>query len=370
MIASENFSADVIRAQIEAILRAWGMSEEKLRLTAEVMVETDLRGIDSHGISMLTQYAQMQKAGQLALQAEPCIVRQSASTALIDGGAGLGHPAAFTGMNLAIEKALAHDVGVVSVFNSHHFGAAGYYATMAAERGLIGVVSSTTRVISVVPTNGVERVLGTNPIAVAVPGGRRPSICVDISTSVVAANKVKVYALQDKELPAGWVIDGDGQPVTDSGQAFRQIFESQVGGLTPIGGDGSEMGGHKGYGLGLIAQILSGTLSGGSFSPVRNRTQKPSDPDNIGHFFMALNPVAFRPFDVFQSDVETVIDTLHAVKPIREDEPVLVPGEPEWAAREERLVKGIPIPETLKLKVREIAEAAGAPYLLQSAMAA
>jgi LDH2 family malate/lactate/ureidoglycolate dehydrogenase len=370
MIASENFSADVIRAQIEAILRAWGMSEEKLRLTAEVMVETDLRGIDSHGISMLTQYAQMQKAGQLQLQAEPRIVRQSASTAMIDGGAGLGHPAALMGMELAIEKALAHDVGVVSVFNSHHFGAAGYYATMATERGLIGVVSSTTRIISVVPTNGVERVLGTNPIAVAVPAGRHPSLCVDMSTSVVAANKVKVYALQGKDLPAGWVIDGDGQPVTDSGRAFRQIFEGQEGGLTPVGGDGSDMGGHKGYGLGLIAQILSGSLSGASFSPVRNRTQKPSDPDNIGHFFMALNPAAFRPFDAFQSDVEVVIDTLHATKPVHEDEPVLVPSEPEWAAREERLVTGIPIPETLQLKVREIAEAAGAPYLLQPAMAA
>jgi LDH2 family malate/lactate/ureidoglycolate dehydrogenase len=191
-----------------------------------------------------------------------------------------------------------------------------------------------------------------------------------MSTSVVAANKVKVYALQGKDLPAGWVIDGHGQPVTDSGRAFRQIFEGQEGGLTPVGGDGSDMGGHKGYGLGLIAQILSGSLSGASFSPVRNRTQKPSDPDNIGHFFMALNPAAFRPFDAFQSDVEVVIDTLHATKPIREDEPVLVPGEPEWAAREERLVTGIPIPETLKLKVREIAEAAGAPYLLQPAMAA
>jgi len=370
MVASENFSADVIRPQIEAILRAWGMSEDKLRLTAEIMVETDLRGIDSHGISMLTQYAQMHAAGQLRLQAEPRIVRQSASTALIDGGAGLGHPAAMMGMNLAIEKALAHDVGIVSVFNSHHFGAAGYYATMAAERGLIGIVSSTTRVISVVPTNGVERVLGTNPIAVAVPAGSHPDICLDMSTSVVAANKVKVYALQGKELPSGWVIDGQGRSVTDSDQAFRQIFESREGGLTPVGGSGSDMGGHKGYGLGLIAQILSGTLSGASFSPVRNRTQKPSDPDNIGHFFMALNPAAFRPFEEFQSDVEVIVDTLRATKPIREDEPVLIPGEPEWTAREERLAQGVPIPETLQAKVRDIAEAAGAPYLLQSTVAA
>jgi LDH2 family malate/lactate/ureidoglycolate dehydrogenase len=370
MIASETVSAEVIRAQIEAILRAWGMSEETLRRTAEVMVETDLRGIDSHGISMLTQYAQMQDAGQLRIRAEPRIVRQSASTALIDAGAGLGHPAALMGMNLAIEKALAHDVGVVSVFNSHHFGAAGYYATMAAERGLIGVVSSTTRVISVVPTNGVERVLGTNPIAMAAPAGRHRPVCLDISTSVAAANKVKVYALQDKDLPAGWVMDREGRTVTDSGQAFQQIFESREGGLTPIGGAGTDMGGHKGYGLGLIAQILSGTLSGGSFSPIRNLTQKPSDPDNIGHFFMALNPAAFRPLDDFRSDLDVAIDTLHATRPVRDDEPVLVPGDPEWISREERLANGIPIPETLMLKVREIAEAAGAPFLLKPTRAA
>jgi LDH2 family malate/lactate/ureidoglycolate dehydrogenase len=369
MTSSENFSSEVVRAQIEAILRAWGMSEDKLRLTAEIMVETDLRGIDSHGISMLIQYSQMQRVGQLHLQAEPRIVRQSASTALIDGGASLGHPAALTGMKLAIEKALAHDVGVVAVFNSHHFGAAGYYATLAAERGLIGIVSSTTRVVSVVPTNGVERVLGTNPIAIAVPSGRHSDLCIDISTSVVAANKVKVYALQGKDLPVGWVIDCHGRPVTDSGQAFRQIFETQEGGLTPIGGNES-LGGHKGYGMGVMVQILAGALAGASFSPIRNRAQNPSDPDNIGHFFMALNPAAFRPLEDFEADVERVIDTLHQTKPIRTDEPVLVPGEPEWAMREERLVKGIPVPETLKLKVQEIAAAAGAPFLMDEALAA
>lgn len=369
MSANENVSAEIIRAQIEEILRAWGMDEEKLRLTAEIMVETDLRGIDSHGISMLIQYAQMHQAGQLQLCAEPRIARQSASTALIDGGAGLGHPAALKGMNIAIDKALAHDVGIVTVFNSHHFGAAGYYAALAAERGLIGIVSSTTRVISVVPTNGVERVLGTNPLAVAVPARRRLPICLDISTSVVAANKVKVYALQGKDLPHGWVIDGMGEPVTDSAKAYRQIFETQEGGLMPIGGS-FEMGGHKGYGLGLIAQVLAGTLSGASFSPIRNRTQKASDPDNIGHFFMALNPEAFRPMEDFQSDLELVIDMLHGTKPLRDDEPVLIPGEPEWQAREERLVHGIPIPEALKLKVRDIAEAAGAPFLLGQALAA
>jgi LDH2 family malate/lactate/ureidoglycolate dehydrogenase len=364
MTASDKYSADLIRDQIESILRAWGMKEDKLRLTADIMVETDLRGIDSHGVSMLIQYAQMQNAGQLRLGAEPKIIRQSATTALIDGGAGLGHPAAIMAMELAIEKARAHDVGVVSVYNSHHFGAAGYYATHAAQHGMIGVVSSTTRVISVVPTNGVERVLGTNPIAISAPAGRHPSVVVDASTSIVAANKVKVYALQDKELPRGWVVDRHGESVTNSSRAFHQIFETQEGGLTPIGGAGTELGGHKGYGFGVIAQILAGSLAGASFSPIRNQTQKPSDPDNIGHFFLALNPAAFRQLDDFRSDVDLLIDTLHSTKPTRKEEPVLVPGEPEWTSRKERLANGIPVPETLKAKIREIATVAGAPFLL------
>jgi LDH2 family malate/lactate/ureidoglycolate dehydrogenase len=365
MTAIETFSAGTVREQIEAILRAWGMDESKLKLTAEVMVETDLRRIDSHGISMLMQYAQMNQAGQLRLNAEPRIVRQSATTALVDGGAGLGHPIAAMAMDLAIEKAKAHDVGVVSVFNSHHFGAAGYYAEMAAHRGLIGVVSSTTRIVSVVPTNGTERVLGTNPIAVAAPAGQHPGVLLDMSTSVVAANKVKVYALHEKELPPGWVVEGTGRPVTDPQEAFRTIFESSDGGLSPVGGS-AEMGGHKGYGLGIIAQVLAGTLAGASFSPVRNLTQRPSDPDNIGHFFLALNPAAFRPLDEFKSDLDTVINTLRGTKPVRHDEPVLVPGDPERKAREDRLLKGIPIPPSLNEKVREIAKACGAPFLLQS----
>ena len=167
----ERFSAEIVCAQIMSVLRAWGMAEDNIAVTAEIMVETDLLGVDSHGLSMLILYEQMQKAGQLRLTAEPRIVRQSAATALIDGGAGLGHPSAFMAMTLAIEKALAHDVGVVGVFNSHHFGAAGHYACMAARRELIGIAASTTRIVSVVPTRGAERVLGTNPLAFAARPG-------------------------------------------------------------------------------------------------------------------------------------------------------------------------------------------------------
>lgn len=361
------YTAASVEAQIDAVLAAWGMPEDKRRTTAAVMVETDLRGIDSHGISMLIMYEQMHRAGQVRFDAEPVIVRQSATTALVDGGAGLGHPVATMAMQLAIDKALAHDVGVVAVRNSHHFGAAGCYADMASERGLIGIVSTTSRVITVVPTHGAERVLGTNPFAFSARPASQPTVTLDMSTSITAANKVKAYAFKGKDIPSGWVVDGDGRPVTDSGVAYRQLFETQVGGLTAVGGTGMDLGGHKGYGLAIFAQILSGALGGGSFSPIRNRTQKASDPDNIGHFLMALNPAAFRPLEDFEADVETVVETLRETPPTDPEKPVLIPGDPEWATRDERRAKGIPIPEALVATISAIAAGAGAPMVLRKA---
>jgi LDH2 family malate/lactate/ureidoglycolate dehydrogenase len=357
-------AAAIVRAQIEAILTAWGMDAEKIRVTAEVIVETDLMGIDSHGVSMLLQYWEMQRAGQLQLRAEPRIVRQTASTALVDGGAGLGHPVSVFAMELAIEKAAAHDVGVVSVFNSHHHGAVGYYAEMAARRGLLSMVASSTRVVAVVPTRGGERALGTNPFAFAAPAGRHPPVVLDIATSVVAVNKVKVYALKGLEMPAGWVVDGEGRPMTDARAAYELLVRGTAGGLVPIGGGDGETGGHKGYGLGLFAQIFASTLGGGSFSPIRKRSQRPDEPDNIGHFFMVLNPAAFRPPGDFEADLDAVIDDLKGLRPAVPGRPVLLPGDPERAARAEREAQGIPMAPALCDRIREIADASGAPYLL------
>jgi LDH2 family malate/lactate/ureidoglycolate dehydrogenase len=364
MVDFVNVPASAVRAQIEAVLRAWGMPEDKLAVTAEAMVETDLRGVDSHGISMLIMYRQQHGVGQLKLDAEPRIVRQTAVTALIDGGAGLGHPVSTLAMNLAIAKAKAAGIAAVSVFNSHHFGAAGIYSHMATKEGLIGIVCSTSKMINVVPTRGAERVLGTNVMSLAAPSRAYLPVILDMSTSVVAANKVKVYALAGKDIPTGWVVDAEGEPVTDSAVAYQRLFENGEGGLTSIGGAGTDLGGHKGYGLGLFAQILASALSGGSFSPTRNQTQQPGDPDNIGHLFMAIDPAAFRPPADFQHDVDDVIGTLKSTRPINADEPVLIPGEPEWTARERRLAEGIPMPPALIEKIREIAAAARAPYLL------
>jgi LDH2 family malate/lactate/ureidoglycolate dehydrogenase len=356
--------APLVRRQIEAVLAAWGMAGEPLRVTADAMVETDLYGIESHGISMLILYDQMQKAGQIRFTAEPIVVRESASTALVDAGAGLGHYASARAMRLALDKAKAHDVGVVSVFNSHHHGALRIYAETAAREGLLGIVASSTRVITQVPTFGAERVLGTNPFAFAAPRRNRPPVVLDMATSVVAANKVKVYGLKGESLPSGWVNDGEGRPVTDSEAAYRQLFFGSEGGLNPIGGGGTVLGGHKGYGLAVFAQIFAATLSGGSLSPVRNRTQKPSDPDNIGHFFMALNPAAFRPMEDFLDDMEELSDTLLSTRPADPSRPVLLPGDPEIACREERERDGIPLAPSLRTLIREIAASTGAEYVL------
>ena len=359
-----NVPAERVRAQIVSILTSWGMDAQQVQTTAQAMLETDLSGVDSHGISMLMDYQSSRDKGKLNLAARPRIVRENAVTALIDADAGLGHPAAAMGMELAITKARALGVGVVTVRNSHHFGAAGYYAALASKQGLIGMVTSATRSINTVPTRGTIPVLGTNPIAFAAPARRNRAVLLDMATSSVAANKVRVYELKGKPVPAGWVLDERGTPVTDAALATDYLFNRDVGGLTPLGGT-EEMASYKGYGLGLMAHILGGVLSGSSFSPIRVKTQKPEDPDNLGHFFMAIDPKLFRADGEFEDDLDDAIDLLHAVPPIDAVRPVLVPGDPEALERERRLRDGIPVPDALMAQLRTVCLQCNVPFLLE-----
>ncbi|MGK7870257.1 Ldh family oxidoreductase [Falsiroseomonas sp. E2-1-a20] len=356
-------AAETCRAQITSILTAWGMEAEAVRVTAEVMLETDLAGVDSHGISMLMDYDESRRKGRLNLKAVPRIVRQNPVTALVDAEAGLGHPAAVFGMKLAMSKAKLSGVGVVTVRNSHHFGAAGYYAALAPAEGLVGMVTSATRSISVVPTRGSIPLLGTNPIAFAAPAVRNAPFRLDMATSSCASNKVKVHDLQGRPLPAGWVLDEGGHPVTDPAEAWHRLRVTHQGGLTPLGGT-EEMASHKGYGLAMMVHILGGVLSGASFSPIRNRTQQPEDPDNLGHFFMAIDPDCFRGEGEFEADLDEAIDVLHATPASDPAKPVLVAGDPEVASRARRLAEGIPIPESLALQLRGVCERAGVPCLM------
>jgi LDH2 family malate/lactate/ureidoglycolate dehydrogenase len=355
-----------IREQLVAVFRAWGMSELHAATTAEMMVETDLRGVDSHGISMLPTYDREFRSGRLNMRPVFKTVREGPATELIDADASLGHPVAVHAMHRAVDKCRDMGVAVVSVFNSHHFGAAGCYSRIAAERGMIGMVTSATRGVSMVPTFAAEPVMGTNPLAFAAPAKRNPPFQLDMATTTVAAGKVKVHQLNHRPLPPGWVVDGNGQSITDPEEAFRCVFERPDGGITPLGGT-RELGGHKGYGLAVLVHILGGTLAGASFSPIRNRTQRPSDPHNIGHFFLAIDPRAFRGDGAFEEDLDQVIDVLHQARRADPAQPVLVAGDPEMATRRERLQRGVPIPDDLMDQLRAVAKSAAVPFLLEAA---
>ncbi len=356
-------TAESVRAQILAILGAWGMPPDLAETTAEVMTDTDLAGIDSHGISMLPMYEMLRHSGQLRLDARPRVERDLPSLALVDGCAGLGHPAAHFAMQLAVRKAREAGIGAVVVRNSHHFGAAGWYARLAAAEGCLGLVTSSARTLLMVPTRGTMPVLGTNPIAFAAPAGKNPPVVVDIATTTVAGNKVKAYALRDKTLPEGWVVDEHGASVTDPHRAMSYLFGRPEGGITPLGGT-PEMASHKGYGLALMSHLMSATLAGAAFAALHNRTRQPGQPDDIGHFMLALDPRALRPESAFEADVDEIIEELRATPPANPEEPVLIPGDPEMQAREERLVQGIPIPPPLEQQVRDISGRAGVPFLL------
>jgi LDH2 family malate/lactate/ureidoglycolate dehydrogenase len=340
------------------------MSDAHADTTATVMVETDLRGVDSHGISMLPTYDQEFRQGRLNMRPVFKTVREAPAIALIDADASLGHPVSTYAMNLAVDKCLVTGVAVVSVFNSHHFGAAGCYSKIAAERGVIGMVTSATRGVTLVPTFAAEPVMGTNPLAFAAPAKRNPPFQLDMATTTVAAGKVKVHKLNHKPVPSGWVVDGDGRAVTEAEAAFRQVFAQPEGGITPLGGT-RELGSHKGYGLAVMVHILGGTLAGASFSPLRNRTQRASDPHNIGHFFLAIDPGAFREDGAFEEDLDQVIDVLHNAKRADPAQPVLVAGDPEMLTRRERLENGVPIPDDLMEQLRAVVSRAGVPFVLR-----
>jgi LDH2 family malate/lactate/ureidoglycolate dehydrogenase len=352
-------AADVLREQARSVLTAWGLPPGPASTTATAMVDADLAGIDSHGVSMLPTYEALRAAGHLHLDAVPTTVRRTAVTALLDAGGGLGHPVAVSAMGIAVDMALEQGVGVVAVRNSHHFGATGYYASLAAARGVVGLVTTSARTVCVTPTRGREPRLPTNPLAFAAPAGRNRPFLLDMSTSTVAVNKVKVHGYLDRPLPDGWVVDGGGEPVRDPHDAMRVLRESDVGGLTPLGGTPA-MSSHKGYGLGVMVQVLSATLSGAALAATRGA----DDPEDIGHFFLAVDPRAFREPGEFEDDLDELVDVLRATAPVDPDLPVLVPGDPEAAARQERLRRGVPLSDALRDQLRAVCRRAGVDFRL------
>lgn len=359
MAAAKTFSAELLSRQVSAILTAWGMPPEQVEVTARVMIAADLRGIDTHGIATLSLYDDFRRWGKLTLTPEIKVVRESPVTALLDGGGGLGHFPGVKAMELAIAKCAATGVGVVAVRNSNHYGAAGIYALQAVERGFIGVSTTGVWRPGVVPTFGAEPMFGTNPIAFAAPARRHPPFCLDMATSTVAIGKVKLAALHGEPIPPGWALDNEGRAVTDAKNAMKHLS------MTPLGGT-PEMSSHKGYGLGAMVEILSTILPGACFSATRQQKNPDAERYNVGQFFLALDPKAFRGEGEFESDLDDMIDALHAMKRADPAQPVLVPGDPEQAQIAGRTRDGIPVTEEMARNLRRIAESCGAEFLLET----
>ena len=349
--------ADLLERQLAAILAAWGMPAEHVAIAAGKMVASDLRGIDSHGVAMMPLYDSFRRSDRINVTPDIRIVADTPATALIDADGALGHIPAERAMRLAIDKAKTVGMGSVAVRDSNHFGAAGLYALMAAEAGLIGLATTSTWLPTIVPTFGAEAMFGTNPIAFAAPAGRNPPFVLDMATSTVAGGKVKLAILHKKPIPEGWAVDANGQPVTDPVQANDHRA------FTPLGGN-RLMGSHKGYGLAAMVEILSTMLPGAIYAATRAARRPDATRWDIGHFFMALDPAAFRAGDEFGDDVDDMIDALRAARPADAGQPVLVAGDPEQAAIAERTAGGIPMPADLVAQVRTLCDGCGAPFLL------
>ncbi len=316
-----------------------GVPEKDAKITTDVLVLADIRGIESHGVARLPRYYADLKNGWTRPKDESRIVKETKATALIDGERSLGQVVGHKGMELAVKKAKDTAVGIVTVRNSHHYGIAGYYTLMALQHDLIGV-SMTNAAPLVVPTFGRTALLGTNPISLTAPTSKETPFVLDMATSVVPRGKLEVYDRQSKKIPLGWAVDQTGRGSTDAHLVLDALGKRLGGGILPLGGEGEDHSGHKGYGLALMVDVLCGVLSGAATGlGVDVNKEKP----NVGHFFMAIDPSAFRPLEEFKRDMDRLARELKDSPKAEGQSRIYVHGEKSFAKMEKFRKEGVPL---------------------------
>ena len=342
---------------IVSVLGALRMPPKNAELTAELMVRTDLRGVDSHGIGMLPKYVEWTRAGYIHPWAEPVLVRDDLATALVDGQKGLGHPASVMAMEMAIARAATYGIGIVAVRNSNHFGACANYSMMALDRGMIGLAFTNSPSVAMVPTFARKAMLGTNPISLAAPAAAHTPFVLDMATTTVAVGKLTIASRWNTPIPEGWALAENGSPTTDA----RVALASRL--LSPLGGR-RELGGHKGYGLGVMVDILSGLLSGSVYGNVLYRSRMREDKHfNTGHCFAAIDIKRFRPVEEFEAAMDDMLQALNDTPRAEGQARVYTAGEPEADAEAHRRVHGIPLAPALAAQLHDIATSLGVAQL-------
>lgn len=356
----QNFSYDHLYRFTFDMLTKIGCTESDAKIATEVLLSADLRGVDSHGVARLSGYVRLWEKGRINATPNVRVTYETPSTAVVDGDSGLGLVVAPFAMKVAIEKAKNVGTGWVSVKNSNHYGIAGYHAMLALEHDMIGI-SLTNASPLVSTTFSKERLLGTNPISVAIPANEEPAFVADMATTTAANGKLEILQRKGLDTPTGWVQDKEGNP-TISANGVKD-----GGALLPLGGD-REHGSHKGYALGAIVDIFSAVLSGANYGPWVPPFVAFLDPlpnlvgEGIGHFFGAMRVDAFRPADEFKSHMDNWIRRFSSAEPTPGNEKVLIPGDPERELEAVRRIDGIPLLDPVVKDLTQLGERFGVKF--------
>jgi LDH2 family malate/lactate/ureidoglycolate dehydrogenase len=346
--------ADELEELMRDVFEALGVKPDEARTCAEVLIESDLKGIDSHGVARLKQkYFDSIKDGIQYPETNLETIRDRGAMAVFDGGHGMGMVIASRAMQTAIDKAKKFGLGMVTVRNSTHFGIAGYYSQMATNQDMIGITGTNARP-AVAPTFGVENMMGTNPLTFGIPSDEEFPFLIDCATSLVQRGKVETYDRLGKELPEGWVIGEDGEAKTNPAQILKDLVEGQAA-LAPLGGIGEESGGHKGYGYAATVEILSAALSGANFlkalSDVKDGERVKQ---NLGHFFIAIDVSFFQPLEEVKKTTGDILRKLRNSRKAPGEDRIYTAGEKEYLARQKRTEEGIPLTAVTREELKQM----------------
>ena len=332
-----------------AVFIKLGVPEDDARLCSDVLLESDRRGIESHGCNRFKPiYIDRIKAGILNSVTKIDILKETPTTAVLDANNGMGMVASKKAMDMCIEKAHTYGMGMVAVRNSSHYGIAGYWASMATKENMIGITGTNARP-SIAPTFGVENMLGTNPLTFGMPTDEPFPFMLDCATSIIQNGKIEYYARIGKDVPAGMVVGRDGSEMTDSAQILKDI-RSQKAALAPLGGLGELFAGYKGYGYATVVEILSAALQSGIFLKALEGKDEQGQPKpyQLGHFFMAIDTEAFMGADAFKKTCGDILRDLRASEKAPGQERIYTAGEKEYEVWLERKDKGVPMAEAIQ----------------------
>lgn len=354
---------DVMNRFLIDAFKGYGVPEEDAKICADVLLESDRRGIESHGCNRFKPiYIDRIVKGTLKPVTEIEVLKDTPTTLVYDAHDGMGMVASYRMMEALIEKAKKYGMAGGAIRNSTHYGIAGYWTTMATKAGMIGVTGTNARP-SIAPTFGVENMMGTNPLTWAIPTDEEFPFCIDCATSVVQRGKIEYYAREGKDTPAGMVISHDGSSMTDSSAILKALVDGTAA-LTPLGGAGDEMCGYKGYGYAAVVEILSAALTGGPFMKALTGVDQNGNPQmyHLGHFFFVINPEFFMGLDTCKKTAGDICRALRASEKAPGHDRIYTAGEKEWLAWCERKDKGVPIGEAVQREMIAVRDQLKLPY--------